>query len=95
MTPVQIKICGITNNKDATACAELGVDMVGFNFYTEVRVMSNRTLPGELLRRCRRKFVQLPFSWTADPKRFAIPRIQPAFDACNYMGTRRRIYAPN
>jgi len=34
MTPVQIKICGITNNKDAKACAELGVDMVGFNFYT-------------------------------------------------------------
>jgi phosphoribosylanthranilate isomerase len=33
MTPVQIKICGITNNKDARACVELGVDMIGFNFY--------------------------------------------------------------
>jgi phosphoribosylanthranilate isomerase len=33
MTPVQIKICGVTNIKDATACAELGANMMGFNFY--------------------------------------------------------------
>ncbi|MBO0696400.1 MAG: phosphoribosylanthranilate isomerase, partial [Verrucomicrobia bacterium] len=33
MTPVQIKICGITNIKDARACVELGVAMLGFNFY--------------------------------------------------------------
>jgi phosphoribosylanthranilate isomerase len=33
MTPVQIKICGVTNVKDARACAELGVSMIGFNFY--------------------------------------------------------------
>jgi phosphoribosylanthranilate isomerase len=33
MTPVQIKICGITNIKDARACVELGVKMLGFNFY--------------------------------------------------------------
>jgi phosphoribosylanthranilate isomerase len=33
MTPVQIKICGVTNVKDATACAELGASMIGFNFY--------------------------------------------------------------
>jgi phosphoribosylanthranilate isomerase len=35
MTPVQIKICGVTNFKDATACAELGVSMIGFNFYPQ------------------------------------------------------------
>jgi phosphoribosylanthranilate isomerase len=35
MTPVQIKICGITNAQDATACAELGVNMIGFNFYPQ------------------------------------------------------------
>ena len=29
----QIKICGVTNAKDARRCAELGVNMLGFNFY--------------------------------------------------------------
>ena len=33
MTPVHIKICGVTNSKDARACAELGASMIGFNFY--------------------------------------------------------------
>jgi len=33
MTAIQIKICGVRNAKDALACAELGIDMVGFNFY--------------------------------------------------------------
>ena len=35
MTPIQIKICGITNGDDATACAELGAAMIGLNFYPE------------------------------------------------------------
>jgi len=35
MTPVQIKICGVTNLEDARACAELGASMIGFNFYEE------------------------------------------------------------
>lgn len=30
---IQIKICGVTNANDAEACAELGADMIGFNFY--------------------------------------------------------------
>ena len=33
MTPIQIKICGVTNATDARACVELGADMIGFNFY--------------------------------------------------------------
>src|SRR5262249_5505677 len=33
MTSVRIKICGVTNSKDARACAELGASMIGFNFY--------------------------------------------------------------
>src|SRR3954453_13539360 len=33
MNPIQIKICGVTNAKDARACVELGADMIGFNFY--------------------------------------------------------------
>jgi len=33
MTPVQIKICGVTNIKDARACIELGASMIGLNFY--------------------------------------------------------------
>jgi phosphoribosylanthranilate isomerase len=35
MTPMQIKICGVTNVKDARACAELGASMIGFNFYRQ------------------------------------------------------------
>ena len=35
MTSVQIKICGVTNVKDARACAERGTDMIGFNFYRQ------------------------------------------------------------
>jgi phosphoribosylanthranilate isomerase len=35
MNGVQIKICGITNVADAKLCAELGVDMIGLNFYPQ------------------------------------------------------------
>jgi len=35
MIPVQIKICGITNTKDARACAELGAQVIGLNFYPQ------------------------------------------------------------
>ena len=35
MTPVQIKICGVTNLEDAKVCAELGADMIGLNFYPQ------------------------------------------------------------
>ncbi len=30
----RLKICGIKNQQDATACVELGVDLLGFNFYS-------------------------------------------------------------
>ena len=35
MTPLQIKICGVTNIRDARACIELGATMIGFNFYQQ------------------------------------------------------------
>jgi indole-3-glycerol phosphate synthase / phosphoribosylanthranilate isomerase len=35
VTPIQIKICGVTNANDARMCAELGADMIGFNFYPQ------------------------------------------------------------
>lgn len=35
MTPVQIKICGVTNIRDANACIELGASMIGLNFYQQ------------------------------------------------------------
>jgi phosphoribosylanthranilate isomerase len=33
MSPVQIKICGITNVRDAKACVKLGAQMIGLNLY--------------------------------------------------------------
>jgi phosphoribosylanthranilate isomerase len=47
MTSVQIKICGVTNVKDAGACAEMGVNMIGFNFYSQ----SPRHIEPKLARR--------------------------------------------
>jgi phosphoribosylanthranilate isomerase len=35
MTPVQIKICGVTNVGDAKACVELGARLIGLNFYPQ------------------------------------------------------------
>ena len=35
VTPIQIKICGVTNVNDARMCAELGANMIGFNFYPQ------------------------------------------------------------
>jgi phosphoribosylanthranilate isomerase len=34
-TPVQIKICGVTNVRDARTSAELGASMIGFNFFSQ------------------------------------------------------------
>ena len=47
MTPVQIKVCGVTNIKDARACAELGASMIGFNFYQK----SSRYIEPRIARR--------------------------------------------
>ncbi len=47
MTPVQVKICGVTNLKDASACVELGASMIGINFYPQ----SPRYIEPEIARR--------------------------------------------
>jgi phosphoribosylanthranilate isomerase len=35
MTSVQIKVCGVTNVRDAKACVELGAHLIGLNFYQQ------------------------------------------------------------
>ena len=35
MIPTQIKICGITNARDAKTCIDLGAQMIGLNFYQQ------------------------------------------------------------
>jgi phosphoribosylanthranilate isomerase len=35
VTPIQIKICGVTNVNAAKTCVELGAHMIGFNFYPQ------------------------------------------------------------
>ena len=46
MTQVWIKICGVTQNKDADYAAELGVDALGFVFYSSSpRSVSLKVLP--------------------------------------------------
>ncbi len=35
MSPVEIKICGITRVEDALAAVELGAAMLGLNFYPQ------------------------------------------------------------
>ena len=47
MTPVQIKICGVTNVKDTRTCVELGASMIGFNFYPQ----SSRYIEPKVVRR--------------------------------------------
>ena len=47
ITPVQIKICGVTNVKDARACSKLGASMIGFNFYPQ----SSRYIEPKVARR--------------------------------------------
>lgn len=34
MKSTQIKVCGVTNANDARACAKLGANMIGFNFFS-------------------------------------------------------------
>src|SRR5438093_11787413 len=35
MTPMQIKICGVTNVRDAEACVDLGAQLIGLNFWPQ------------------------------------------------------------
>src|SRR4029077_5830144 len=49
ITPVQIKICGVTNVKDARVCSELGISMIGFNFYPQSSRYIEPALPRRII----------------------------------------------
>ena len=51
MTPLRIKICGVTNVKDARVCAELGADMIGFNFYPQSPRYIEPEIAGQIVER--------------------------------------------
>jgi phosphoribosylanthranilate isomerase len=46
---VQIKICGITNIDDAQKCVELGVNLIGLNFYRQSARYIEPTIARELV----------------------------------------------
>jgi phosphoribosylanthranilate isomerase len=53
MTPVQIKICGVTNVEDAKACVELGAQMIGLNFDPQSPRYIERTVAGQIVQAIR------------------------------------------
>lgn len=46
---VKVKICGITNFEDAQAAADLGADMLGFNFYRGSKRYIEAALAAEII----------------------------------------------
>ncbi len=54
-TPLRVKICGITTQKDATAAILAGADMLGFNFYSASPRYIDPVRCGEIIRELREK----------------------------------------
>lgn len=47
---VKVKICGITNFEDAQAAADLGADMLGFNFFEGSKRYVERSTAAKIIR---------------------------------------------
>jgi phosphoribosylanthranilate isomerase len=78
MLAVKVKICGITNHEDAMAAAEMGADMLGFNFYPKSPRYLKPDQAAEIINRLP-AFVDLVGLFVNDP----FERIEQIIEQCN------------
>lgn len=78
MLAVKVKICGLTNYEDAMAAADMGADMLGFNFYPK---SPRHITPDETVKIIDRipAFVDIVGLFVNDP----FERIEQTIEACH------------
>src|SRR3972149_3186979 len=78
MIAVKVKICGLTNHEDASAAADMGADMLGFNFYPKSPRYLKPDQAAEIINRLP-AFVDLVGLFVNDP----FERIEQIIEQCN------------
>jgi phosphoribosylanthranilate isomerase len=78
MLAVKVKICGITNYDDAFAAADMGADMLGFNFYPKSPRYLTPDQAADIIARLP-AFVDIIGLFVNDP----FERIEQVIDECN------------
>lgn len=78
MLAVKVKICGLTNYEDAFAAADMGADMLGFNFYPKSPRYLTPDKVAKIISRLS-AFVDIVGLFVNDP----FERIEQVIDECN------------
>ena len=65
---VRIKVCGITSLSDALACADAGVDLIGFNFYARSPRFVAPSLAGEIVAELDSRLIRVGVFVNAPPR---------------------------